>query len=63
MLPWIKARLGERNSRRALAVVVAVAAYTKLVDPAQLGLSVGAVEQIGLLWLAMDQFATKEAPK
>lgn len=63
MLDWIKARLAEPNSRRALAYVVALMTFTHWIDPEDIGLSVQGLTQGLLLMQALDAFATKQAPK
>lgn len=63
MKAWIKERLTERNSKRALAVVVFLAGYFGVLDPDALekGGTVVGVAAAG--WLAVDAFLTQEAPK
>lgn len=63
MVDWIKARLGEGNSRRAIAIVVAVLGTTHILDAEALGNAAASINQLAVLLLAVDAFATKQAPK
>lgn len=63
MIAWLNARLKERNTLRALGVLVAIGGYFKIVDPEALTQAGAAVGAAGVVWLAVDAFLTQEAPK
>jgi hypothetical protein len=63
LMAWLKARLGEGNSRRAIAVVFAVLGATHVLDAETLGAAANSVQQLGLLFLAVDAFATTDGTK
>lgn len=62
MIAWLKARATERNSKRAMGIVVAGGAYFGFVDPAALLNASTAVAAAGALWLAVDAFLTPTVP-
>lgn len=63
MMDWIKARLSEGNSRRALAVLVVVLGATHILDADMLGAAAESLDKLGLLFLAFDAFVTPQASK
>lgn len=63
MVDWIKARLTEANSRRAIAYVLAFFTFTHWINPEDIGLSVQGLTQGLLLMQALDAFVAKQAPK
>jgi hypothetical protein len=60
MFAWVKARLAEGNSRRGIAVGVAVLGATHWLDAETLGAAAQSVTQLGVLFLAIDAFATPD---
>lgn len=60
MIDWLKARLSEGNSRRALCYLIAFATFTHWINPEDIGLSVQGVTQALLLMQALDGFATRQ---
>lgn len=63
MMDWIRERLREPNSQRALAIGVGLAGYYGFVDPQALTQAGSAVQNFATLWLMIDQFVTRQAPK
>jgi len=60
---WLKARLGERNSRRAIGVLLAIGGYFGVIDPSAMEQAGAVVGAGAAVWLAVDAFLTPEAPK
>ena len=58
-MDWLRARLSEGNTLRAIAVVVATLGATRLLDPATIGAAAQNIEQMGMLLLAFDAFVTR----
>jgi hypothetical protein len=63
MMAWVKARLSEGNSRRAIAVVIGVLGATHILDAEALGAAANSIQQFALLLLAVDAFATPDGRK
>lgn len=57
---WAKKRAAENNSKRAIAVLIAVLSITHIIDPLTIGLAADGITQTGLLLLAFDAFVTPQ---
>lgn len=57
-MDWVKARLTEGNTLRALGVLVAILGATRILDPATIGLAANNITELGALYLAFDAFVT-----
>lgn len=63
MMAWLRARWAEGNSKRGLAVVVGVMGATHIIDAEAIGAATATIQQMAVLLLAVDAFATPDGSK
>lgn len=63
MKAWLKERLTERNSQRAIGVALAIGGYFHFIDPEALTRAGAVVGSFGVVWLAVEAFRAPDPSK
>jgi hypothetical protein len=59
-IAWLRERATERNSKRAIGVLIVVLAYFGFLDPDGLTKGSTSIALASTVWLAIDAFGTKD---